>query len=395
MPPETTASATAVVTEILRLRAPLSLPVLRAALKGKRVQLDPAELAALLEDGAFVEGPEGHWSLAPAASDASSAAPGPAAGRVPAERFTRERLASRCGVPVGVLEEVLGELAGDSSGVDWAALRARLAAGAEVAVSARTLGLLDEGVRRHEVARLRAEAEAKQAAAESRRRLQQMAEDEVAMLRAELDGERRRAQSAVVERDRLVAQASSVVVRQQPEPPAWQATDAGGWLLDLGAPETFGEERLRQALGQVESAVSVLNVSIGQVELEAVVVHPGGVAVIEQYDLPATAGVVTVPAAGPASVGDTPLEYDPRGQVMAAVRALQRRASLDLAYLPVVAFQGPADVSAEDVLACLTSELDLAVEDALADRTPVSREQVVALLSKLEVPDLPEVPAGF
>lgn len=391
MPPETTASTTAVVTEILRLRAPLSLPVLRAALKGKRVQLDRAELAALLEAGAFVEGPPGHWSLAPAPSPA----PVPAAGRAPAERFTRERLATRYGVAVGVLEEVLGELAGDSSGVDWAALRARLAAGAEVAVSARTLGLLDDGVRRHEVARLRAEAEAKQAAADSRRRLQQMAEDEVAMLRAELDDERRRAQSAVVERDLLVAQASSVVARQAPESPSWQATDAGGWLLDLGAPETFGEERLRQALGQIESAVSVLNASIGEVEIEAVVVHPGGVAVIEQYDVPATSGMVTVPASGRAALGDTTMEADPRGQVMTAVRALQKRLALDLAYLPVVAFQGPADASAEDVLACLTSELDLAVEDALADRTPVSPDQVTALLTKLDVPVLPEVPAGF
>ncbi|MBO0843386.1 MAG: NERD domain-containing protein, partial [Nocardioides sp.] len=230
------------------------------------------------------------------------------------------------------------------------------------------------------------------------RRRRQLAEDEVAMLRAALDDERRRAELAQAERDWLREQATSVTVRSQPEAPAWHETEAGGFVLDLGAPETFGEERLRQALGQLESAVVLLDVTVGSLSIDAVVVHPGGVAVVEQYDLPATAAVVSVPASGGAQVGDHALDEDPRGEVMAAVRALQKRAALDLAYLPVVAFQGPADASAEDVLACLTSELDLAVDDALLDRPdqqPVAAEQVVALLTRLGVPELLRVPDGF
>ncbi|EGD41153.1 hypothetical protein NBCG_04608 [Nocardioidaceae bacterium Broad-1] len=60
------------VAEILRLRAPLSLQVLRAALKGKRVLLTEEELLAVLGSGGFVEGPPGQWSLAPAPAPASA-----------------------------------------------------------------------------------------------------------------------------------------------------------------------------------------------------------------------------------------------------------------------------------------------------------------------------------
>lgn len=377
------------VAEILRLRAPLSLQVLRAALKGKRVLLTEEELLAVLKSGGFVEGPPGQWSLAPV----SSAAPAPA-------RFNQASLASRVGVEGDVLLKVLDALVTDHPEVNWGALRDRLESGADVAVSDRTLGLLEEGVRRFEVARLRAEkqrAEERAREAERRRELQQLAESEVAMLRAELDDERRRAHDAALERDRLRQEAEKLMALKEQETAAWVATAAGGWMLDLGAPETFGEEKLRQALGQLESALVVLNVSIGSRELEAVVVHPGGVAVIEQHDIPATAGMVEVPAAGAASVDGRPLEVaDPRADVLAAVRLLQKTASLDLSYLPVLAFQGPAEAEGEDVLVCLTAEVDLAVDDMLhSQASRVSAEDAVALLAKLGVPELPQPPSGF
>lgn len=380
------------VAEILRLRAPLSLQVLRAALKGKRVLLTEEELLAVLKSGGFVEGPSGQWSLAPA-STAAPAAPAPA-------RFNQASLASRVGVEGDVLVKVLDALVTDHPEVNWGALRDRLESGADVAVSDRTLGLLEEGVRRFEVARLRAEkqqAEERAREAERRRELQQLAESEVAMLRAELDDERRRAHDAALERDRLRQEAEKLVALKEQETASWVATAAGGWMLDLGAPETFGEEKLRQALGQLESALVVLNVSIGSRELEAVVVHPGGVAVIEQHDIPSTAGMVEVPASGAASVDGRPLEVaDPRADVLAAVRLLQKTASLDLAYLPVLAFQGPAEAEGEDVLVCLTGEVDLAVDDMLHSQSArVSADDAVALLAKLGVPELPEAPSGF
>lgn len=151
------------VAEILRLRAPLSLQVLRAALKGKRVLLTEEELLAVLKSGGFVEGPPGQWSLAPV----SSAAPAPA-------RFNQASLASRVGVEGDVLLKVLDALVTDHPEVNWGALRDRLESGADVAVSDRTLGLLEEGVRRFEVARLRAEkqqAEERAREAERRREL--------------------------------------------------------------------------------------------------------------------------------------------------------------------------------------------------------------------------------
>ncbi|WP_406030494.1 hypothetical protein OG801_18870 [Nocardioides sp. NBC_00163] len=377
------------VAEILRLRAPLSLQVLRAALKGKRVLLTEEELLGVLNSGGFVEGPPGQWSLAPA----PTAAPAPA-------RFNQASLASRVGVEGDVLVKVLDALVTDHPEVNWGALRDRLESGADVAVSDRTLGLLEEGVRRFEVARLRAEkqrAEERAREAERRRELQQLAESEVAMLRAELDDERRRAHDAALERDRLRQEAEKLVALKEQETASWVATAAGGWMLDLGAPETFGEEKLRQALGQLESALVVLNVSIGSRELEAVVVHPGGVAVIEQHDIPSTAGMVEVPASGAASVDGRPLEVaDPRADVLAAVRLLQKTASLDLSYLPVLAFQGPAEAEGEDVLVCLTGEVDLAVDDMLHSQpSRVSADDAVALLAKLGVPDLPEAPTGF
>lgn len=380
------------VAEILRLRAPLSLQVLRAALKGKRVLLTEEELLSILGSGGFVEGPPGQWSLAPAAS-APSPAPAPA-------RFNLASLASRAGVGSDVLLKVLETLVTDHPEVNWGALRDRLESGADVAVSERTLGLLEEGVRRFEVARLRAEkqrAEERAREAERRRELQQMAESEVAMLRAELDDERRRAHDAALERDRLRQEAEKLVALKEQETAAWVATAAGGWLLDLGAPETFGEEKLRQALGQLESALVVLNVPVAGREIEAVVVHPGGIAVVEQYDIPSTAGVVSVPTAGAAEIDGRALEVsDPRGEVLAAVRVLQKAVSLDLAYLPVVAFQGPADAEGEDVLVCLTAEVDLAVDDLLHSQTSrVSADDAIALLAKLGVPDLPEPPSGF
>lgn len=380
------------VAEILRLRAPLSLQVLRAALKGKRVLLTEEELLSILGSGGFVEGPPGQWSLAPAAS-AAAPAPAPA-------RFNLASLASRAGVGSDVLLKVLETLVTDHPEVNWGALRDRLESGADVAVSERTLGLLEEGVRRFEVARLRAEkqrAEERAREAERRRELQQMAESEVAMLRAELDDERRRAHDAALERDRLRQEAEKLVALKEQETAAWVATAAGGWLLDLGAPETFGEEKLRQALGQLESALVVLNVPVAGREIEAVVVHPGGIAVVEQYDIPSTAGVVSVPAAGAAEIDGRALEVsDPRGEVLAAVRVLQKAVSLDLAYLPVVAFQGPADAEGEDVLVCLTAEVDLAVDDLLHSQTSrVSADDAIALLAKLGVPDLPEPPSGF
>jgi hypothetical protein len=381
------------VAEILRLRAPLSLQVLRAALKGKRVLLTEEELLSILGSGGFVEGPPGQWSLAPTPSPAAASTPAPA-------RFNLASLASRAGVGSDVLLKVLETLVTDHPEVNWGALRDRLESGADVAVSERTLGLLEEGVRRFEVARLRAEkqrAEERAREAERRRELQQMAESEVAMLRAELDDERRRAHDAAVERDRLRQEAEKLVALKEQETAAWVATAAGGWMLDLGAPETFGEEKLRQALGQLESALVVLNVSIGSRELEAVVVHPGGVAVIEQHDIPSTAGMVEVPASGAASVDGRPLEVaDPRAEVLAAVRLLQKTASLDLAYLPVLAFQGPAEADGEDVLVCLTAEVDLAVDDMLHSQSSrVSPDAAVALLAKLGVPDLPQPPSGF
>ncbi|MFE6507756.1 hypothetical protein ACFVDI_07450 [Nocardioides sp. NPDC057767] len=377
------------VAEILRLRAPLSLQVLRAALKGKRVLLTEEELLAVLGSGGFVEGPPGQWSLAPA----STPAPAPA-------RFNQASLASRAGVEGDVLLKVLEALVTDHPEVNWGALRDRLESGADVAVSDRTLGLLEEGVRRFEVARLRAEkqaAEERAREAERRRELQQLAESEVAMLRAELDDERRRAHDAALERDRLRQEAEKLMALKEQETASWVATAAGGWMLDLGAPETFGEEKLRQALGQLESALVVLNVPVSGREIEAVVVHPGGIAVVEQYDIPSTAGVVSVPADGVASVDDRPLEVsDPRGEVLGAVRVLQKAASLDLAYLPVVAFQGPADAEGEDVLVCLTAEVDLAVDDMLHSQSSrVSADDAVALLAKLGVPELPQPPSGF
>ncbi|HEY9251723.1 MAG TPA: hypothetical protein VIP06_03610, partial [Nocardioides sp.] len=130
------------VAEILRLRAPLSLQVLRAALKGKRVLLTEEELLGVLNSGGFVEGPPGQWSLAPA----STPAPAPA-------RFNQASLASRTGVEGDVLLKVLDALVTDHPEVNWGALRDRLESGADVAVSDRTLGLLEEGVRRFEVAR--------------------------------------------------------------------------------------------------------------------------------------------------------------------------------------------------------------------------------------------------
>ncbi|GGU09462.1 hypothetical protein [Nocardioides albus] len=382
-------SSVPAVAEILRLRAPLSLQVLRAALKGKRVLLTEEELLAILSSGGFVEGPPGQWSLAPV----SSAAPAPA-------RFNQASLASRAGVDGGVLLKVLEALVTDHPEVNWGALRDRLESGADVAVSERTLGLLEEGVRRFEVARLRAEkqrAEERTREAERRRELQQLAESEVAMLRAELDDERRRAHDAAVERDRLRQEAEKLVALKEQETAAWVATAAGGWMLDLGAPETFGEEKLRQALGQLESALVVLNVPVAGREIEAVVVHPGGIAVVEQYDIPSTAGVVSVPASGTASVEDRALEVsDPRGEVLGAVRVLQKAVSLDLTYLPVVAFQGPADAEGEDVLVCLTAEVDLAVDDLLHSQpSRVSADDAITLLAKLGVPDLPEPPSGF
>ena len=385
------------VAEILRLRAPLSLPVLRAALKGKRVLLTEDELLSILGSGGFVEGPPGQWSLAPsgAASPAVPTAPSGAA-----VRFNQASLASRVGVAGDVLVRVLESLVTDHPEVNWGALRDRLESGADVAVSDRTLGLLEEGVRRFEVARLRVEkqeAEARAKEAERRRELQQMAESEVAMLRAELDDERRRAHDAAIERDRLRQEAEKLVALKEQDATAWVATEGGGWMLDLGAPETFGEEKLRQALGQLEAALVVLNVSLGDREIEAVVVHPGGIAVIEQHDIPSTAGVVSVPTAGGASVEGRPLEVaDPRGEVLADVRLLQKTASLDLAYLPVLAFQGPADAEGEDVLVCLTAEVDLAVDDMLHSQSArVSADDALALLGKLGVPDLPAPPVGF
>ncbi|MEU6136106.1 hypothetical protein [Nocardioides sp. NPDC047086] len=386
------------VAEILRVRAPLSLQVLRAALKGKRVLLTEAELLEVLGSGGFVEGPSGQWSLAPAAPAVPPVVP--AASPAAPVRFNQSSLASRFGVEGDVLLKVLDALVTDHPEVNWGALRDRLTSGADVAVSDRTLGLLEEGVRRFEVARLRAEkqaAEERAREAERRRELQQLAESEVAMLRAELDDERRRAHDAALERDRLRQEAEKLVALKEQETAAWVATPAGGWMLDLGAPETFGEEKLRQALGQLESALVVLNVSIGSRELEAVVVHPGGVAVIEQHDIPSTAGMVEVPAAGAASVDGRPLEVaDPRADVLAAVRLLQKTASLDLAYLPVLAFQGPAEAEGEDVLVCLTAEVDLAVDDMLhSQASRVSAEAAVALLAKLGVPELPQPPSGF
>ncbi|MBC7276375.1 hypothetical protein [Nocardioides sp.] len=387
------------VAEILRLRAPLSLQVLRAALKGKRVLLTEEELLSILGSGGFVEGPPGQWSLAPtpspAAASASASAPAPAPAR-----FNLASLASRAGVGSDVLVKVLETLVTDHPEVNWGALRDRLELGADVAVSERTLGLLEEGVRRFEVARLRAEkqrAEERAREAERRRELQQMAESEVAMLRAELDDERRRAHDAALERDRLRQEAEKLVALKEQETAAWVATAAGGWLLDLGAPETFGEEKLRQALGQLESALVVLNVPVAGREIEAVVVHPGGIAVVEQYDIPSTAGVVSVPAAGAAEIDGRALEVsDPRGEVLGAVRVLQKAVSLDLVYLPVVAFQGPADAEGEDVLVCLTAEVDLAVDDLLhSQASRVSADDAIALLAKLGVPDLPEPPSGF
>ncbi|TQL70268.1 hypothetical protein FB381_4197 [Nocardioides albertanoniae] len=390
------------VAEILRLRAPLSLPVLRAALKGKRVLLTEDELLSILGSGGFVEGPPGQWSLAPSgsAAPASPVSAGAAGASGAAVRFNQASLASRAGVAGDVLVRVLESLVTDHPEVNWGALRDRLESGADVAVSDRTLGLLEEGVRRFEVARLRVEkqeAEARAKESERRRELQQMAESEVAMLRAELDDERRRAHDAAIERDRLRQEAEKLVALKEQEATGWVATAGGGWMLDLGAPETFGEEKLRQALGQLESALVVLNVNIGASELEAVVVHPGGVAVIEQHDIPSTAGVVSVPASGDASVDERPLEVaDPRGEVLAAVRLLQKTASLDLAYLPVLAFQGPADAEGEDVLVCLTAEVDLAVDDMLHSQSArVSADDALALLGKLGVPDLPQPPTGF
>ncbi|NYI81065.1 hypothetical protein [Nocardioides panzhihuensis] len=383
------------VAEILRLRAPLSLQVLRAALKGKRVLLTEEELLSILGSGGFVEGPPGQWSLAPAASSAAASTPAPAPAR-----FNLASLASRAGVGSDVLLKVLEALVTEHPEVNWGALRDRLESGADVAVSERTLGLLEEGVRRFEVARLHAEkqrAEERAREAERRRELQQMAESEVAMLRAELDDERRRAHDAALERDRLRQEAEKLVALKEQETAAWVATAAGGWLLDLGAPETFGEEKLRQALGQLESALVVLNVPVAGREIEAVVVHPGGIAVVEQYDIPSTAGVVSVPAAGAAEIDGRALEVsDPRGEVLGAVRVLQKAVSLDLVYLPVVAFQGPADAEGEDVLVCLTAEVDLAVDDLLHSQTSrVSADDAIALLAKLGVPDLPEPPSGF
>jgi hypothetical protein len=383
------------VAEILRLRAPLSLQVLRAALKGKRVLLTEEELLSILGSGGFVEGPPGQWSLAPTPSPAAASTPAPAPAR-----FNLASLASRAGVGSDVLLKVLETLVTDHPEVNWGALRDRLESGADVAVSERTLGLLEEGVRRFEVARLRAEkqrAEERAREAERRRELQQMAESEVAMLRAELDDERRRAHDAALERDRLRQEAEKLVALKEQETAAWAATAAGGWLLDLGAPETFGEEKLRQALGQLESALVVLNVPVAGREIEAVVVHPGGIAVVEQYDIPSTAGVVSVPAAGAAEIDGRALEVsDPRGEVLGAVRVLQKAVSLDLVYLPVVAFQGPADAEGEDVLVCLTAEVDLAVDDLLHSQTSrVSADDAIALLVKLGVPDLPEAPSGF
>ena len=396
------------VAEILRLRAPLSLQVLRAALKGKRVLLTEAELLSILSSGGFVEGPPGQWSLAPSApapAPAASPAPGTSAPAAPAPspaavRFNQSSLASRVGVEGDVLLKVLESLVTDHPEVNWGALRDRLESGSDVPVSDRTLGLLEEGVRRFEVARLRAEkqeAEARAREAERRREMQQMAESEVAMLRAELDDERRRAHDAAIERDRLRQEADKLVALKEQETTAWVATAGGGWMLDLGAPETFGEEKLRQALGQLESALVVLNVTVQAKEVEVVVVHPGGVAVIEQHDIPSTAGVVTVPALEAASVDGRPLEVpDPRGEVLAAVRLLQKTASLDLAYLPVLAFQGPADAEGEDVLVCLTGEVDLAVDDMLHSQSSrVSADDAIALLAKLGVPDLPQPPEGF
>ncbi|MBG6098565.1 hypothetical protein [Nocardioides luteus] len=385
------------VAEILRLRAPLSLQVLRAALKGKRVLLTEEELLAVLGSGGFVEGPPGQWSLAPAPAPAS--APVSASAPAPA-RFNQASLAARAGVEGDVLLKVLDALVTDHPEVNWGALRDRLESGADVAVSDRTLGLLEEGVRRFEVARLRAEkqaAEERAREAERRRELQQLAESEVAMLRAELDDERRRAHDAALERDRLRQEAEKLMALKEQETASWVATAAGGWMLDLGAPETFGEEKLRQALGQLESALVVLNVPVSGREIEAVVVHPGGIAVVEQYDIPSTAGVVEVPADGVASVEGRPLEVtDPRADVLGAVRLLQKAASLDLAYLPVLAFQGPAEAEGEDVLVCLTAEVDLAVDDMLHSQSArVSADDAVALLAKLGVPELPEAPSGF
>ncbi|GGR63761.1 hypothetical protein GCM10010197_33910 [Nocardioides luteus] len=388
------------VAEILRLRAPLSLPVLRAALKGKRVLLTEDELLSVLTSGGFVEGPPGQWSLAPAAPAVPVV---PASAPVPAPmpaRFNQASLAARAGVEGDVLLKVLDALVTDHPEVNWGALRDRLESGADVAVSDRTLGLLEEGVRRFEVARLKAEklaAEERAREAERRRELQQLAESEVAMLRAELDDERRRAHDAALERDRLRQEAEKLKALKEEETASWTATAAGGWMLDLGAPETFGEEKLRQALGQLESALVVLNVPVAGREIEAVVVHPGGVAVIEQYDIPSTAAVVSVPAGGDAELDGRPLEVaDPRGEVLASVKVLQKTASLDLAYLPVVSFQGPADAEGEDVLVCLTAEVDLAVDDMLHSQSArVSADDAVALLAKLGVPELPQPPAGF
>ena len=63
------------VAEILRLRAPLSLQVLRAALKGKRVLLTEEELLSVLGSGGFVEGPPGPSTESSSSSVSSTRLP--------------------------------------------------------------------------------------------------------------------------------------------------------------------------------------------------------------------------------------------------------------------------------------------------------------------------------
>lgn len=111
---------TSALSAALDGKPPLRRGVLRALLKGRRVQVDDAALDAVLVTGPFVEVERGRWTLSPRGHDVVVVAhPEVRRPESPTLEVDQAELGSILDMTAPLLERVVARLAATDESVDW------------------------------------------------------------------------------------------------------------------------------------------------------------------------------------------------------------------------------------------------------------------------------------
>lgn len=431
---------------LLSARGLVREALLPALLKGVRVRASREQVAAVLRSGAFVESAPGTWQRRTDNDDAP-------ASRVDATvaTWSLDELCATLRVGSEDVGAVFEEAARLQPHDRWAALLSQLRSSAREPIPPKVVAHLSTcaaalQARAYEAAETtRRERLTASARRQELRRAKEEARlnDELNRLKKQIEAQEqalaharermtaagqgdRSLQAAVnrLERENSELKASHESLRllgttvDRPEdgggstPADWHRSPSGVWVLTLSDAHTRGETDLLEELSLLQEGFVIVGAHLTdsrrEREVDALVLHPGGVFTIEQKDT-RCAGAVAVPHNSPVTVGGVPIEARAKMREQARLQSqmlasiAQRDPPIELGFVQaLLAFRGPVSIEvpsvdvlrAGGVVPVLTTDLTQVIESLPRLDELTGTQAADDLCRRLQAPGLPAEALG-